>query len=352
MKKFYSVSLIVIMFVSISLAQTAPEKVKFSGLMFGDYFYNINNVDGSLKNLNGFQFRRIYFTADISVSDNFDARFRTETDQSAASNTSGGKLGVMVKDAYLKWKGIFSGSDLFLGISPTPAFDISEGAWGYRSLEKTTMDLNGIVPSRDLGVDLKGKITESGSVNYWLKIADNSGNAPETDKYKRYYALVQIKPADGFQATLYYDLAAKADVTDAFDKTTKSNNATVAALFLNYQQKSDFALGFEGFTRTILNGYKTTGALMDQKSLGLSFWAWVSLSEKFRLVARYDSYDPNTDLNNDGTSLLLAGLDYKVAKNVSIIPNIEIFTPQTVKNTNGSSDSSNLQGRVTFSFTF
>ncbi|MHB9040254.1 MAG: hypothetical protein ACYC4T_06330, partial [Melioribacteraceae bacterium] len=69
-------------------------------------------------------------------------------------------------------------------------------------------------------------------------------------------------------------------------------------------------------------------------------------------VVRYDSYDPNTDLNNDGTSLLLAGLDYKVAKNVSIIPNIEIFTPQTVKNTNGSSDSSNLQGRVTFSFTF
>ncbi|MHB8930353.1 MAG: porin [Melioribacteraceae bacterium] len=349
MKQVFRIITLLIFMGNFLSAQNQP---KFSGLMFGDYFYNINNVDGSLKNLNGFQFRRIYFTADISVSDNFDARFRTETDQSAASNTSGGKLGVMVKDAYLKWKGIFNGSDLFLGISPTPAFDISEGAWGYRALEKTTMDLNGIVPSRDLGVDLKGKITENGSVNYWLKIADNSGNAPETDKYKRYYALVQIKPADGFQATLYYDLAAKADVTDAFDKTTKSNNATVAALFLNYQQKSDFALGFEGFTRTILNGYKTTGALMDQKSLGLSFWAWVSLSEKFRLVARYDSYDPNTDLNNDGTSLLLAGLDYKVAKNVSIIPNIEIFTPQTVKNTNGSSDSSNLQGRVTFSFTF
>jgi len=352
MKKLYSFLLILVLFASINFAQNAPDRVKFSGLMFGDYFYNINNVDGNQQNLNGFQFRRIYFTADFVVADNFDARFRTETDQSANSNTAGGKLGLMVKDAYLKWKGIFSGSDMVFGISPTPAFDISETAWGYRSLEKTIMDLNGIVSSRDLGVDLKGKITDGGSVNYWVKIANNSSNGPETDKYKRYYALVQVKPVEGFQATLYYDYAAKADVPDSFDKTTKSNNAYVAALFLNYQQKNDFALGFEGFTRSIQNGYKTTGVLMNQNTMGLSFWAWVSLAENFRLVARYDSYDPNTNLDNDKTTLFLAGLDYKVAKNVSIIPNVEIFTPQKATNTNGSTASSNLQGRVTFAFTF
>ena len=51
----------------------------------------------------------------------------------------------MVKDAWLKWKNIFSGSDLIFGISPTPAFDVSEGAWGHRYLEKTIMDLDGIV---------------------------------------------------------------------------------------------------------------------------------------------------------------------------------------------------------------
>ncbi len=352
MKKLYSISIFFILFASISFAQSATDKFKFSGLMFGDYYYNVNNVDGNQENLNGFQFRRIYFTADIAVAESFDARFRTETDQSANSNTSGGKLGVMIKDAYLKWKGIFSGSDMIFGLSPTPAFDISENAWGYRSLEKTIMDLNGIVSSRDLGVDLKGKITDAGTINYWVKIGNNASNGPETDKYKRYYALVQLKPVDGFQATIYYDYGAKADVTDAFDKTSKPNNAYVAALFLNYQMKTDFAIGFEGFTRSIQNGYKTTGALMDQKTMGLSFWAWVSLADNFRLVARYDSYDPNTDVDNDKTTLLLAGLDFKAAKNVSIIPNVEIFTPEKVTNTNGSSASSNLQARVTFAFTF
>ncbi len=353
MKKFYSISLILILFSTLSFAQSVSDKTKLSGLMFGDYFYNLKNTDGNQENLNGFQYRRIYFTVDFAVSDNFDARFRTETDQSASSNTAGGKLGVMVKDAYLKWKGVFSGSDMVFGISPTPAFEVSEGAWGYRSLEKTIMDLNGIVGSRDFGVDLKGKITENGSVNYWIKIANNSGNASETDKYKRYYTLLQFKPAEGFIATIYGDYAAKAEKKDNFDNLLKSNNAYVAALFLNYQHKSNFALGFEAFTRSIQNNYASAGsALKNQSSSGLSFWAWINVAENLKLVARYDSYDPNTDLDTDKTTMLLAGLDFKVAKNVNIIPNFELFTPQTVTNSNGSNASSNLQTRLTLAFTF
>src|SRR5512146_3331458 len=139
--------------------QSEP-KGKLSGLMFGDYFYNIDQRDTAKKDLNGIQLRRIYFTYDYAISPNFDTRFRLEADQSAL--TSDGKIGVFVKDAYLKWKGIFEGSDVLFGVSPAPAFDASEEAWGYRSLEKTIMDLRGIVPSRDLGVDLKGKLTDDG----------------------------------------------------------------------------------------------------------------------------------------------------------------------------------------------
>ena len=216
------------------------------------------------------------------------------------------------------------------------------------------MDYNGIVSSRDLGVDLKGKITDNASVNYWVKIGNNNGNAPENNKYKRYYALLQFKPIEGFQATVYGDYAALANIKDTTTKTFKSNNAFVGAIFLNYQQKSDFAVGFEGFTRSIQNNFYSAKKtpLADQSTLGLSFWAWASISEKFRIVARYDTFDPNTDKDNDATSLLIAGIDCKVAKNVSIIPNIELSTPQKAANSNGSTDSSNLTGRVTFAFTF
>jgi opacity protein-like surface antigen len=354
MKRFFLLISLIVSLAVVSFAQDVKDKVKISGLMFGDYSYNITNVDGNQINMNGFQFRRIYFTTDYAVADDFDARFRLESDQSSNSNTAGGKLGVMVKDAYLKWKGVFTGSDMIFGLSPTPAYDISEAAWGYRSLEKTIMDLNGIVSSRDLGIDLKGKITDNATVNYWVKIGNNNSNAPENNKYKRYYALLQFKPIEGFQATIYGDYAAQPVIKDTTVKSFKENNAFVGALFLNYQMKNDFAVGFEGFTRTMQNNFYSAKKtpLADQSSLGLSFWAWVSVSEKLRLVARYDSYDPNTDKDNDAASLLIAGIDYKVAKNVSIIPNIELSTPQKAANTNGSTDSSNLTGRVTFAFTF
>ena len=111
---------------------------KISGYMFGDYFYNVardtglsslsNVVNGGKKDVNGFQFRRIYFTYDYTISDNFSTRFRLEADQNAS--TSDGKVGVFVKDAYLKWKDIFKGSDFIFGFQPTPAFEVSEGVLG------------------------------------------------------------------------------------------------------------------------------------------------------------------------------------------------------------------------------
>lgn len=330
----------------------AQDKLKISGLMYSEYFYNIDNSAITKKDVNGFQFRRIYFTTDFTVADNFDARFRLESDQSANSNTAGGKLGVMVKDAYLKWKGVFPGADLIIGISPTPAFDVSEAAWGYRSLEKTILDLNGIIPSRDFGIDLKGRLTDNGQVNYWFKYANNSGNAPETDKYKRYSALFQFKLTENIQATIHADYAAKVDKFDSFDKQSKSNNQFVGSVFLGYKQKEQYAVGVEAFTRTIQNNFAKTSveALQNQSSIGYSIWAWGTLSETLKLVGRFDNYDPNTNNAADGTSFLMAGLDYKAAKNVSVIPNVQLFNYQA-KDASGKS-LKDLTARVTFAYTF
>jgi len=330
-------------------AQNSP---KISGLMFSDYFYNVDNAVVAKKDLSGFQFRRIYFTTDFAVADNFDSRFRLESDQSTNSNTNGGKLGVMVKDAYLKWKGIFTGADLVVGIAPTPAYDVSEAAWGYRSLEKTIMDLNGIVSSRDFGVDLKGKFTESGSVKYWFKLANNSGNAPETDKYKRIYAMFQFKLTDNFQATVHADYASKAQKVDVFDKQAKSKNQFVGSLFLGYKQNEIYSIGVEAFTRTIQNNYAPSAgeALQNQSSFGISIWGWKTLTESLKLVARFDNYDPNSSKDIDGNSFLMAGLDYKAAKNVSVIPNVQLFNYQ-VKDASGKS-LKDLTARITFAYSF
>jgi hypothetical protein len=350
----FSILLFAVSLVNVQ-AQNAP---KFSGLMFGDYFYNAKANNGANQDLNGFQYRRIYITTDYQVDETFSARFRVESDQSANSNTSGGKLGVMVKDAWLKWGNIFSGSDLIFGLSPTPAFDVSEGAWGHRYLEKTILDFSGIVSSRDLGVDLKGKFDEGGMVKYWLKIGNNSSNGPETDKYKRFYGLLEFDPSPNLLVTVYGDYTSAADKRDTALGSYVGNSAFVGSFFVNYRQKGSFSIGVEGFIKSQQNNYTTNThsvALASQSGNGISVWAFANLTEKIQLVARYDGFDPNTANSNassisDAKGLLLAGLQFSPSKHVNITPNIEIIHYQA-KPTNGGV-SQDVVPRMTFSWDF
>ncbi|MCU7490729.1 MAG: hypothetical protein HF300_04305 [Ignavibacteria bacterium] len=347
MKKIILFSALVLVLANSLAAQEKPSP-KLSGLMFGDYFYNIDQRDSSKKNLNGFQFRRIYVTADYTVSESFDTRFRLEADQSASSLTSGGKIGVMVKDAYLKWKNIFPGSDFYFGISPTPEIETAESFWGYRSLEKTITDLNGIVSSRDLGVDLRGKFDEAGAVKYWVKVGNNSGNAPEVNKYKRFYGMLQFIPLSFFQFTLYGDYASYAPKADALDKKSKSNNSFVGALNLNFFRKDLFSAGIETFYKTQENNFAMDklSPLKTQNGYGVSAYAWYRILDRVRLVGRYDKYNPNTDMDkNDRTDLILGAVDFQVDKNVSIMPNLESVKYSGIK-------AGDLIGRVTFSYQF
>jgi hypothetical protein len=317
--------------------------VKFSGLMFGDLFYNADAINPANKDINGFNFRRIYITTDYTINDQFSTRFRMES-----AITNGSNIGVFVKDAWLKWKDVFKGSDLIVGMSPTPAFDVSEGAWGYRSLEKTIMDYFGIVSSRDIGIDLKGKFDEKGSAKYWLKIGNGSGNKPETDKYNRYYGQLQFTPGN-FLITLYGDFNTLPQKFDSADSTFKNNSAFVAAAFVSYKYEKTFAIGVEGFLKSQQNNFAAMSGDMlgTQSGFGLSFWAKAMLSEKVGIVGRYDMYDPNTDsaAKNDMHSLIIGALDFKVASNVSVMPGVEVHTLE-------GADNNDLTPRVTFFWEF
>lgn len=95
-------------FFSLTTLLTAQNLPKFSGVMFGDFYFNLtqNNVDNEV--LNGFQFRRIFITADYTISENFNSRFRLEADNIYnTKSTNSNKMNVWVKDAYLEWVNIF-----------------------------------------------------------------------------------------------------------------------------------------------------------------------------------------------------------------------------------------------------
>jgi hypothetical protein len=364
MKNVLLTAIILLFSTNLLLSQEVVNKGRISGYMFGDYFYNaardtgissLSNVaNGGKKDLNGFQFRRIYFTYDYDISETFTTRFRLEADQVA--NTKNDKIGVFVKDAYLKWNNIFKGSDLIFGISPTPAFEISEGIWGNRFLEKTIMDLRGIVPSRDLAIALKGKFDNDGIFKYWLMIGNGSGNSPETDKYKRFYGHIQYTPIKQFTATLYVDLKARPNINDPASTSnppaTIANNDLTYALFLGYSEKNAYTLGLEGFLNTRQNEIISGTDTKDKTGMGLSAFASYNFSKELAVVGRYDYYDPNTDSNAKGDlrNWFIFSLNYKPNEKVTISPNVIIETYESLPS--GRSINASITPRITFFYTF
>lgn len=363
--------LIVLILSCISVTSIMHSQGKFSGYMFGDYYYNVmrdssfyrtapsSSAAGSAapgpQAMQAFQFRRIYFAYDNDISEQFTTRFRLEADQGALSSSTGdviasGKVAVFVKDAYLKWKNIFSGSDLIFGMQPTPAYEISEAAWGYRSLEKTIMDLRGIVDSRDLGLSLKGKITDDGVLNYWLMVGNGAGTAKtEDNKYKRYYAHIQVKPITNFQATVY------ADYKDVANVAAGNNGTWTTAFFAGYSVPFMYNIGVETYLTSQAHAFTPTGGSLGSKNgFGVSVFGSYNLLPELAAVARYDYFDPNTNsaLNAKGDvrNYVLGGLSWKVDKNVTIMPNLLYETYEAQPN-HGEPDPS-ITARVTLYYVF
>jgi hypothetical protein len=302
--------------------------------------------------MQAFQFRRIYFAYDYDISEKFTTRFRLESDQGTDLLLSG-KIAQFVKDAYIKWKNVFTGSDLIFGIQPPPAYEISEAAWGYRSLEKTIMDVRGIVSSRDQGLSLKGKITDDGMFNYWVMFANNSANTPATTKYKRYYAHIHVKPVTNLQITAYGDYKAQATIADPYNPGSSVSNGVITTdLFVGYNDPGNFSLGGEGFLQSTQNGLDNGTSLASRSGMGLSFWATYNFMADLEIVGRYDYFDPNTDSNvkGDARNYIIAGLDWKVDKFVSVIPNFLYETYEAP--TNGPTPDASLTARLTMYYQF
>ncbi len=357
----------ILLFAGLASAQNLP---KFSGLFFGDYYYVMahdaaNTVNptstfgssGALqKDMQAFDYRRIYLTTDYDISQDFSARFRLEADPSASSLPSGvtvsssdkvfpidsasakvvsnGKLSVMMKDAFIKWNNVTEGANITIGLQGTPEINMAEGIFGYRSLEKTVQDLHGISSSRDLGVSYNQKFSDAFTAG--LLLGNNSSNSVPSNKYKASYLYLQFNPVKEFTILL----------NGQYNGVGVSSFNRTGDIIANYAN-SAFSLGAQYF----MNGKNSAAGSPTVKQNGLSLNGWVGIIDNLRLVARYDNYTPNgttknTSYANSVQSLVLGALDWSVRKNVHFMPNFEYATYGWSKT------SADLLARATFYITF
>ncbi len=343
---------------SISNAQTES---KIDGLVYWDYYYNFKNSVPAEQDRNAFQFRRIYFTFENNITADLKVRFRLESEHGTYGSTS--KINPFVKHAYLEWSNLIPQHKLYLGIAETNAFKNSEEYWGYRSIEKTIMDLQKISSSADMGIALKGDML-GGKVHHWLTVFNGTGyGSSEIDRSKKIGYAFWLTPMKGLILEGYYDFESQdptgkqtaASLSSAKDYTASTGYNTMKG-FVGYDHPR-FTVGAEAFWRTneksgienvatayddVKKEYKITGSTpVDVKRFGYSvFGSVITPIPKVKAFARYDFFDNNSEDKvmtkfdkatgkltggvDDDFTMIFAGLDYIPVANLHIMPNVII----------------------------
>ncbi len=338
---------------------------------------------------NAFQLRRVYLGYDYDFARNFTAQVVLANEQNFDAS---GKNTVYLKYANLKWKNIFKGCDLVVGQYQTCSFaneGNTEPLWGYRSSERTIMDLHNTDGSTDLGVSLQGKIMYKDDslkkmfIGYSVQVGNGNSAVPETDVFKKFRGNVYVAfLKQRLLIGLYGDYA-----TQQFSPYHTSNSTYKA--YASYRADR-FAIGVEAFQQVNLNSdvyqvatvtnnvASTSGAIVNTKSgvqMGYSVFASGTILKNkttnqsmLGLFARLDMYNPDTKYNKDnvytgvysgikGSNLTTAtfynqtfingGIDWCPNPRVHIMPNIwyNIYkTDMTTASADGTG--SNLGSRV------
>jgi hypothetical protein len=116
-------------------------------------------------------------------------------------------------------------------------------------------------------------------------------------------------------------------------------------------------LGFELFNQTSQNGIISGLTAKDQSALGFSVFGSYNFTDQLALVARYDSYDPNTDssVKGDSRGYFIGSLNYSPVPNVTISPNVLVETYETLPAAGTKAEvtyKSSVVPRITFFYSF
>lgn len=333
---------------------------KLWGYSFGDYYYKAhsdslnrggaNQYTGIERGRNAFQMRRIYLGYNYDI----DPRFSAEVLLAAEDNisrvdgtvsgdlTANGKLTFYIKYANLRWKEVWKGTDLIIGLAATPAFSLVEDpVWSYRSVERTITDIRRM-PSFDLGVSLRGFFDpDDKNLGYSIMIANGSAARPEGNRFKHFYGNVYGK---FFDKRLVLSLFADYERIDWEPGFHHYRNMVKG--FVAYQTPL-FTAGVEIFRNNLQDdviGIHPTvnGSVRDTlaaNAVGVStFVRGTFVKNKLDYFVRYDRYNPDTQYDeayyesytglsrnyepNNREEFVVAGLDFMPIPNVHLMPNV------------------------------
>ena len=130
----------------------------FSGVTYFDYTYDLTK---DATNDAGFGVNRVYFTYQKEISDEISYKFQTDVGQlevfddvdvdddgEILVSTDKTQFVAYLKKAQLDWKSSYG--KLTFGMQGMNVFNVTEKTWGFRFLQKSTMDKYKFSSSADI----------------------------------------------------------------------------------------------------------------------------------------------------------------------------------------------------------
>jgi hypothetical protein len=316
---------------------------EIGGLVYADYYDVARSHRDELEGENGFWIRRLYFTYDHTLSKALSLRVRLEVNSEGDLQTTGVNTPYL-KDAWLKWA--FGAHALAFGLAPTANIDFLDAFQGYRSVEKSPLDLYRWDSSRDLGLLLQGALGKERRTRYSLQLGNGSGTGSETNASKAVRGELVHRFAAGLVLEGYADWQ---DGPDGRDVST-------LAAFAGWEAKAWRASLQYGRQDRRESGPGGSDLALDF----LSAFAAVRVAPRVTLLARVDrNFDPipggeTTDympFSEEAESVFaLAGVDVTLARTVHLIPNLEVTRYDGAAD--GTSPGADVVPRVTLFFSW
>jgi hypothetical protein len=314
---------------------TAPAHAADDGSMkigttfYFDYFADLTDYpDDDPTPTRGFRFRRVYLDVKKSWG---DVTFRHTTDLDYKFGT--GNFNAYSKYAYLQHSGLIDGAKVLVGQHSPKTHGWIESRWHYRSVEKTMSDEQKWTSSAEFGIGVQGKAMDK-KLEYYLDFNNGNGykNAVEKDGMGLaarvamntepgvwISGLVTANAGGGVFADATAPNFVEPVALDEFDLYLEGLvgwEGDPGEIYVQYGMFSDKQ--FEG------GGLDANGEFGDRDSSGLSIFGRARIQDGTFALARFDRVDPNTDADDDGSNLFIAGLSHELHAGVHLQPTFEI----------------------------
>lgn len=285
------------LFVAVFPVSLIGGETKLSMLLWNRY---TNETVGGELNANGFTLERGYLRIEPTITDRIDGRFNLDFFSDENSNTG---AGVRVKYAYLN----------FAGFVPVPESNIRAGIiqhyfgfgydWEYITIEQVLEEVEGVSKSADYGIALCGNFPGNKGI-YSFSILNGEGysnTGMDLDNTPEFLGNIRIMPNSGL-------------------------TFGGSVLFENDDSDRLAYIGLGRFDAGLLEirGEYLVQDKNDIKSDGFMIMPIVKLKEisdiDVDLVGRFDMWDANADVDNDGHKRIIGGLNWNIIRDANDKP--------------------------------